>query len=579
MHLLARLAVWSGLAGIGEASLLRSARLQVDAAVAENIWIPISTPAGQKTLYFNPALNEVKEALPRGGRQSPAVAMLQDDQGDDNDNADDQSADDDSAPQAAEAGIATPSSTEQVATVVAPPAGAVAPAVVTAPESQEQDGFTVLKAADPVAQPQAPVMAAQQKRSVQPSSSSSSSYGDQSVREVNHDHDLHEEHKAPDYGSCVPHCYWKCSNPICDQKCKPRCAQPKCQTRCLQIDYRKCAVECKKPKCTLFCPKDVCNAPPSAGNCTAPQCDTQCAKPQCNMNCKQDMPCESICQKPICTWDCKEPTECKKPDCQLVCEKPQTCKVVQYPLPGLANGASVQAEFKADVADWDVGDWSSCSQKCGHGYRTRTVQCSMGADHRCVLMERPASKETCEGKTGCGPPCHVRLYGDDNFAGWNVSLQIGKYDKAELATRGGAEDDISSVIVRGPCCRAALFEHDKFNKGKPAHRDGWKAILKEGRYTTADLEREGAKDDDTSSVHVYNDEQCLAGVPAFGFGSSSSSGRTDWIWVALIIILIILVVLAVFFAFSRARDDWQHRDDGKPDTAVDAGAQEQTAST
>mmetsp|Transcript_51013 Transcript_51013/g.111737 ORF Transcript_51013/g.111737 Transcript_51013/m.111737 type:complete len:506 (+) Transcript_51013:79-1596(+) len=476
----------------------------------DDVWVPFSLEGETKKLYFNPFKNELRESVPASARRAP-VAMLQ-----------------------------------------------LADVTSELHESEDTDDDQ-----QPIAPADAMPSAAVAFQSGFPSSSSSTgseSAGSDSysARErqyettpANFSSTPHEMHST---GDCVPHCDWKCTNPVCNQQCKPRCSQPKCQTRCNNPNFSKCSVSCKNPRCTMFCPENICDK--SKGPCQGPQCDTQCGKPKCNMVCPQELPCENICQKPVCTWDCKEPTACPKPECHLQCQKPNTCKVLQYPLPGLARGATVQSEFTADVADWETGEWSPCSADCGHGFQTRSVNCSMGGDHRCILRARPASQRQCEGTSMCAgsPDCYANLYGEDNFQGWKVKLKAGRYDKATLAEKGAKDEDVSSLKVMGSCCRARLYQHDNYNKAE-SHKDGWNAEFRAGEYTTAELERNGAKDDDTSSVHLYNDNSCLRSLAQPGYSAPF------WVYALVGALIVGVLVLCLFATGCLGKQEEQGEDE------------------
>mmetsp|Transcript_39186 Transcript_39186/g.94168 ORF Transcript_39186/g.94168 Transcript_39186/m.94168 type:complete len:514 (+) Transcript_39186:112-1653(+) len=354
--------------------------------------------------------------------------------------------------------------------------------------------------------------------------------------------------------SCVPHCTWSCSTPACEQECKPDCKVPVCQTRCPKLEpnsFDGCQAKCTEPACAMFCPKDTCNGT-KVLSCATPKCATHCEQPRCHLDCGHSLGCKSWCPEPECKWHCRRPKTCPLPKCKMVCEQAPECiqNQVSVPMPPgyqYMGGALAAAR---DL-DWTKSPWSSCSNRCGKGYRHRRVQCNSGNDEDCHTVgpkprsreecmdydgcewqtskwskcsercgegtrtrsvvcagpdedtchgSKPVTRETCEGQDSTCDACSVQVFGSDKLKSGTWSLQFGpgEYSAAELEYRGAKCDDISSVEVVGFRCEMIVYEFGDFNQ----EHSGFEATLDEGEYTAADLERRGAKNNDISSFRV-----------------------------------------------------------------------------
>mmetsp|Transcript_8141 Transcript_8141/g.17715 ORF Transcript_8141/g.17715 Transcript_8141/m.17715 type:complete len:534 (-) Transcript_8141:171-1772(-) len=435
--------------------------------------------------------------------------------------------------------------------------------------------------------------------------------------------------------SCYPKCTWNCTKPECAQDCQPDCEQPRCQTRCPSPDYSQCKVDCRTPSCSVFCPKDDCHS--QDNGCTKPKCVTKCARAACKLDCGNLVPCRSVCEPPRCDWSCRNPSSCPKPQCRLICERPQGCSAV-YDLPALAPSQTVQKDFKAQQSTWEVQPWGECEMACGKSVQTREVFCSVGSDHECSFSPKPATVRPCDDHRGCnhwqvgiwgncsqtcgrgirkrkvwcqnkdvkecigkrpvlyerctdrGPhcsQCEVQVYETPDLSGRVVSLTEGRYDTHSLSKRGLNCEDISSVRVKGYCCRAKLFQYGDFNARTP----GWTATLEEGNYTDDRLGAAGAQDNDVSAIRVFLNETCSRGPlrpfsaetkdeerDEWDMDSSSEDSEWDeddepvaekdapspapkersastawWFWILVVVLLVVVVGVAVVFVRSRNR--------------------------
>jgi len=61
----------------------------------------------------------------------------------------------------------------------------------------------------------------------------------------------------------------------------------------------------------------------------------------------------------------------------------------------------VQNCYATSGCTWQHGDWSTCSSTCGVGLRQRSVACSSGEDADCSALERPTGSEACYERSGC----------------------------------------------------------------------------------------------------------------------------------------------------------------------------------
>mmetsp|Transcript_1664 Transcript_1664/g.3439 ORF Transcript_1664/g.3439 Transcript_1664/m.3439 type:complete len:501 (+) Transcript_1664:84-1586(+) len=348
--------------------------------------------------------------------------------------------------------------------------------------------------------------------------------------------------------SCVPHCAWKCTEPVCEQDCEPKCHRPNCQTRCPKLGEDQlsgCHVQCAPPQCRMYCPKDICEGRKTL-DCQTPKCATRCEKPQCRFLCNDGLKCKTVCPDPVCDWKCKKPQACPKPECKMVCEKPPDCDDEKPTLPPAGDdivGSRGKAGFGS--GQWETGSWQQCSAVCGTGQQQRTVKCASGYDEDCPASAKPQSSRECTDYSGCqyavgqwsqcsgrcgegtqtrpvhcagakctqekpateqkcvhdGKECHecnAVVYGGPNFDGWSLVFGPGKWNNADMEVKGAKCDDISSMKVMGLYCHVTAFEFGDFNK---AHH-GWKAEFGPGEYDLKGLTSRGAQDNDISSLIV-----------------------------------------------------------------------------
>mmetsp|Transcript_102179 Transcript_102179/g.234132 ORF Transcript_102179/g.234132 Transcript_102179/m.234132 type:complete len:500 (+) Transcript_102179:84-1583(+) len=356
--------------------------------------------------------------------------------------------------------------------------------------------------------------------------------------------------------SCVPHCAWKCTEPVCEQDCDPKCSVPQCETRCPKAaaagDWVKgCKVQCGEPNCAMFCPNDPCEGKKTL-DCQTPKCTTKCEKPKCALQCPHDvnMGCTTVCHEPQCEWHCRKPKDCPHPKCTMACEQAPDCGAtsgvisVPPPLdPGMEKVGNSRTATKKKI-EWTIGDWGVCSTRCGDGQQTRRVECSDGQDGHCP-GPRPPTSRTCTSSDACrydvgewsecsarcgpgtktrkvtcnGPACHedkpdtkmactghaetcdqctMTVWGGKGFNGWERSFPVGEYSSAELEYQGVKCDDVSSLQVVGDFCEAVTYEFGDFNKLHP----GWSAVFHQGRYDAHEIESAGAKNNDISSFKV-----------------------------------------------------------------------------
>lgn len=390
--------------------------------------------------------------------------------------------------------------------------------------------------------------------------------------------------------SCVPHCTWKCTNPVCEQQCTPHCAVPKCETRCPKLSpdsYKVCKVQCNEPNCAMYCPedKDLCNGTKTL-DCANPRCVTRCAEPKCRLDCPNNLGCKTECPEPACEWRCRRPKACPTPTCSMVCEQPPECA---HSAEITAPGEKVNEKHAVRrTVKWVVGSWSVCSNSCGRGTKKRTVKCNSGVDEDCG-SNKPSSTTSCESVAGCrwkttewepcssrcdegvqtrevkceGPQCNgspppsqqqchgrdpncnvckVTVYGskdlNENKQGWTLDFdQEGSYSGAELEYRGAKCDDISSLEVVGVYCEMTAYQYGDFNR---AH-SGWRAEFHEGKHEAAELEAAGAQNNDISSFElrmnrpvkkepIHNRTRAKFTVPSFHpHSSAAAAGIAAWL--------------------------------------------------
>mmetsp|Transcript_102181 Transcript_102181/g.234149 ORF Transcript_102181/g.234149 Transcript_102181/m.234149 type:complete len:496 (+) Transcript_102181:84-1571(+) len=396
--------------------------------------------------------------------------------------------------------------------------------------------------------------------------------------------------------SCVPHCAWKCTEPVCEQDCDPKCSVPQCETRCPKAaaagDWVKgCKVQCGEPNCAMFCPNDPCEGKKTL-DCQTPKCTTKCEKPKCALQCPRDvnMGCKTVCPEPQCEWHCRRPKDCPHPKCKMTCEQAPDCGAtsgvlsVPPPQPGMETVGKARTAVRKQI-EWVVGDWGPCSTRCGDGMQRRSVECSDGVVGHCPT-NKPATEKMCRETTACrwdlgewsdcsarcgpgvktrqvtcnGPTCHedkpdsamactghaetcdqctMTVWGGKGFNGWERSFPVGEYSSAELEYQGVKCDDVSSLQVVGDFCESVTYEFGDFNKLHP----GWSAVFHQGRYDAHEIESAGAKNNDISSFKVRKIPQSSSNssgtpvAPAQGQsgGDRSRSSAVQWSSFALLV--------------------------------------------
>mmetsp|Transcript_5075 Transcript_5075/g.12507 ORF Transcript_5075/g.12507 Transcript_5075/m.12507 type:complete len:376 (+) Transcript_5075:557-1684(+) len=329
----------------------------------------------------------------------------------------------------------------------------------------------------------------------------------------------------------------------------------------------------------MFCPNDPCGGKKTL-DCDTPKCSTKCEEPKCTLDCsangKANMGCKTVCPSPVCQWHCQKPKSCPHPVCKMLCEQPPECAAPpggaagngQLAIPPPQDGYEKVGSSKSAVraqAKWEVGSWSSCSTTCGTGTEQRRVVCNAGDDAQCGT--KPESERECENYKGCEytvgqwsecsercgpgertrhvqcdgvkcegdkPPsseqclgraetcdeCKVTIWGGRDFNGWEKTFGIGNYSAAELEYQGVKCDDVSSLEVIGDFCEMKSYEFGDFNK----LHNGWIATFRQGKYDVKEIESAGARNNDISSFRVYRWDTDRASKPR---GKESTSSASD----------------------------------------------------
>jgi hypothetical protein len=94
----------------------------------------------------------------------------------------------------------------------------------------------------------------------------------------------------------------------------------------------------------------------------------------------------------------------------------------------------------------------------------------------------------------------MTVWGGEEFSGWQHTFRPGNYSGVELEYNGLKCDDVSSVEIVGEFCEATVFEYGDFNKLHP----GWSTKLTQGKYTADQLISKGAKNNDISSFRLVH---------------------------------------------------------------------------
>jgi hypothetical protein len=110
-----------------------------------------------------------------------------------------------------------------------------------------------------------------------------------------------------------------------------------------------------------------------------------------------------------------------------------------------------------------------------------------------------------------GPRCHtceVDLFGGPFWDGWNHTFLPGRYQEEEFRKANIKCMDVSSMIVKGFCCAARLYQYGDRNR-REGTQSSWKVLYPEGNYNKEDLEEKGGLDDQASAMEVFVDPQCV----------------------------------------------------------------------
>ena len=143
------------------------------------------------------------------------------------------------------------------------------------------------------------------------------------------------------------------------------------------------------------------------------------------------------------------------------------------------------------------------------------------------LTPRQAIKRACEKYDFKYVRCEATVYGGSNFDGWTATFPSGYYIHYYWDEYGAAQNEVSSVIVRGAPtgCAVTLYDHANY------FYDDWcphcfEVELTPGRYDAEALAAEGYLDDDLSAVLV-DDGRCAYEYTSWSSWRYDSSGE-NW---------------------------------------------------
>ncbi len=107
-----------------------------------------------------------------------------------------------------------------------------------------------------------------------------------------------------------------------------------------------------------------------------------------------------------------------------------------------------------------------------------------------------------------GDSCVAVVFQHADFSGWNAVFGVGGHDMTNFETKGGKNDDASSLKVRGLDCKVTLHENADYS--------GWEAgPFEEGDYNLKALKKDkGFKNDEVSSLKVFKQPKIV--VSDFG---------------------------------------------------------------
>eukprot|EP00658_Telonema_sp_P-2_P079729 TRINITY_DN7786_c0_g1_i3.p1 TRINITY_DN7786_c0_g1~~TRINITY_DN7786_c0_g1_i3.p1 ORF type:complete len:614 (+),score=180.59 TRINITY_DN7786_c0_g1_i3:196-2037(+) len=91
----------------------------------------------------------------------------------------------------------------------------------------------------------------------------------------------------------------------------------------------------------------------------------------------------------------------------------------------------------------------------------------------------------------------VRLYGNQDFTGWQAKYGRGAYEGIKFLANG-AEDNGASSMKVPPGCIAYVYENPDFT--------GKRGVFATGEYTAGEMGAEGMEDKSISSMRVLNDD-------------------------------------------------------------------------
>jgi hypothetical protein len=124
------------------------------------------------------------------------------------------------------------------------------------------------------------------------------------------------------------------------------------------------------------------------------------------------------------------------------------------------------------------------------------VSCS---NSKKCIGEKPDDQRSCSHDAPECHACKATIFGGPKFDGWSLELQPGEYTSSTLEHLGAKCDDVSSLKVFGYYCHLTGYEYGDFN----TEHNGWQTTFDFGNFSQTEMVKHGAKDNDMSSVKVY----------------------------------------------------------------------------
>jgi hypothetical protein len=110
--------------------------------------------------------------------------------------------------------------------------------------------------------------------------------------------------------------------------------------------------------------------------------------------------------------------------------------------------------------------------------------------------------------------CKVEVYGSDKFTGWKAEFTPGQYSKSTYEKQGATDDDASSIKVLGAerDCLVAVYAGPRLQSAPTWAPNTIGINFNVGEYDQAAMAEKGARNDEISSLWVRSQEKSICSI-------------------------------------------------------------------